>query len=625
MNLEIETADPTVGAPSHSSPREATILATALGAQKVGINQWQARCPYHDDRTASLSIGVGRDGQALVHCHAGCESIFQRLRDDGHLANPTPAPPRAEPEARYDYHDAAGELLFTIARLPGKQFRGERVGEDGRTVYNVPSELRVPYRLPALVAADRSVLVFIGEGEKDADTLARHGYVATTNPFGAKKWKPHYNQYFAGRHVIVVPDNDEPGRQHAELVKHQVAPVAKSLRVLSLQGHVAEHGDVSDLVATRGIAAFEQLVRALPAASVRDRGYLHLDELAALGGMEWLVDGLLPKRGSVLLYGDSGVGKTFVAVDFGVRVAAGGNVFGRASTPGLVFYVALEGHAGLANRVRAAASEIGVQEVDALRFVVRHKPLDLRNPDSVANLIAAVNQASNHLNAPVALVIIDTLARAMPGADENGPADMATATAALDRVQHECSCAVLIIHHSGKTAERGARGHSSLRAAVDTELRVANEKSGKVLIVTKQREGSDNIKLPVTLISKVISAGAHLEGTVSVPVVRPTEHLEIAGNASPVGKSARRTYDALKEVLRRGGSEITEEASEVTGVPAGQVVATKNDWLAACTKAGISTGGAASIRRALNRSLKELIEAGLVEQQGEFCWLANPS
>ena len=104
----------------------------------------------------------------------------------------------------------------------------------------------VPYRLPQLVAADANATVFIGEGEKVADRLASAGLVATTSPFGAGKWpSPWGERYFAGRHVVVLPDADEVGAKHSRAVADSCSGHAASIRVVELPG-LPEHGDVVD-------------------------------------------------------------------------------------------------------------------------------------------------------------------------------------------------------------------------------------------------------------------------------------------------------------------------------------------------------------------------------------------
>jgi hypothetical protein len=104
-------------------------------------------------------------------------------------------------------------------------------------------------------------------------------------------------------------------------------------------------------------------------------------------------------------------------------------------------------------------------------------------------LIEMIREAAAKWNLPVALVVIDTLARVMPGGDENTPEDMGAVVAAGDRICAETGATVLFIHHSGKDATRGARGHSSLRAATDTEIEVTCANGQRQAAVTKQRDG----------------------------------------------------------------------------------------------------------------------------------------
>jgi KaiC/GvpD/RAD55 family RecA-like ATPase len=589
-------------------------LAHSLSGKMTGHQQWLAPCPYHEDKSPSLSIGEGDDGRVLVHCHAGCENVFERLLDDGHIERPRSTRAEAEPEARYQYVDASGTLAYEVVRLPAKQFRARRPTDDGSWTWDVPEDLRVPYRLPEVLQASQ---VFIVEGEKDADTLANHGYVATTNPFGAGKWRSQYNPHFSGRNVIIVPDNDEPGRKHAEAVRQQLEPVAASVRILTLAGAVPEKGDVSDLIDADGIASFVRLLERLPPPELKHKPYLRIRDLADLPRREWLVDGLLPKGGVSLLFGESGVGKSFVAIDMSVRIAAGESVLDRPTASGPVFYVALEGHTGLYDRFRAVCEEIGVLDADHLRLVVRTRSLDLLSSDSVGELISAVQSAAADRHTGAALVVIDTLSRAMPGADENSPGVMNGAVTALTRVQHETGAAVLVIHHSGKTAERGARGHSSLRAAVDAELLVSRDKLGRALTVTKQRDGADLIKVPFDLIP--VADG---DGTVTTLIVRPLEP-HGSQQMTRLKAAAQKALKALKEALRASGKQLEPAEADALQVPRGARVVGRSQWLEACREVGLSKGTADAVRKAMGRAANELRDVGLLAEAGEFVWL-NP-
>ena len=111
----------------------------------------------------------------------------------------------------------------------------------------------MPYRLPELLAADRALPAFIPEGEKDVDALRAIGLVATCNPGGAGKWRSDFAEYFRDRDVVILPDNDQAGRDHAADVRRKLQGVARSIRIIELPG-LAEKGDVSDWLAAGGTA-----------------------------------------------------------------------------------------------------------------------------------------------------------------------------------------------------------------------------------------------------------------------------------------------------------------------------------------------------------------------------------
>ncbi len=135
--------------------------------------------------------------------------------------------------AEYPYRDECGVLLFVVERHEPKRFLQKRpVG--GGWIYHLGDVRRVLYRLPELLQADPTAPVFIVEGEKAADRLAALGLVVTTNPGGAGKWRPKYGEWLRGRHVVILPDDDEPGRRHGEQVAHALHGVAASVKVVSL-------------------------------------------------------------------------------------------------------------------------------------------------------------------------------------------------------------------------------------------------------------------------------------------------------------------------------------------------------------------------------------------------------
>jgi putative DNA primase/helicase len=159
--------------------------------------------------------------------------------------------------ATYDYRDEEGGLLYQVVRYePGfdgepKTFRQRRPDGKGGWVNGLRDVRRVLYRLPELLAAPRDRLVFVVEGEKDADRLHAEGLLATTNAMGAGKWRPEYAEALHARHVVILPDNDEPGRAHAQAVARSLADAAASLKVVELPG-LPPKGDVSDWLGMPG-------------------------------------------------------------------------------------------------------------------------------------------------------------------------------------------------------------------------------------------------------------------------------------------------------------------------------------------------------------------------------------
>lgn len=234
--------------------------------------------------------GFGGGVLELVRREVPTDDPLGWLAHEGMIDRPNGAP-RPREVAHYDYRDEGETVLFQVVRFEPKDFR-QRVPDPAEPRgyrWTVKGIRQVPYRLPELkagVAARK--LIFVVEGEKDADRLAREGAVATTNAGGAGKWKAELNVYFVGADVIVIADNDPqardkdgeltwhpdgrprfPGQDHAHAVAAHLQPYAARVRLLDLGKRWPEcpsKGDVSDWFAGR--RSFEELVEligALPA------------------------------------------------------------------------------------------------------------------------------------------------------------------------------------------------------------------------------------------------------------------------------------------------------------------------------------------------------------------------
>jgi hypothetical protein len=256
--------------------------ATDIVAELKGVPEgkgWRSLCPAHDDHTPSLSI-IEKDGKVLLRCRAGCtqEEVLDALRRRGLWPNSINGTDRSaairSPRivATYDYRNEAGELLFQVCRKSDKSFPQRRPDGNGGWIWDIDAVRRVLYRLPELLAAPSEQTVFIAEGEKDVNALVKIGRVATCNPSGAGKWRSEFAQCLADRDVMIIPDNDAPGRDHAAQVIASLLGVAKRARILELPG-LPEKGDFSDWLARGGTPAqFDDLVGRLDATGEQPIG-----------------------------------------------------------------------------------------------------------------------------------------------------------------------------------------------------------------------------------------------------------------------------------------------------------------------------------------------------------------
>ncbi len=202
------------------------------------------------------------------------------------------------------------------------------------------------------------------------------------------------------------------------------------------------------------------------------------------------VEGLLTEGGMSVTYGESNCGKTFFMTDLALHVASGMEWNGRAVEEGGVIYCALEGSHGISNRVTAWRKHHQMEGV-IIPFAIIPISINLLDPAAdTERLIAAITKAQQEMEKPVRLVVLDTLSRALSGGNENAPDDMGALVSNIDRVRQVTGAHVNGVHHSGKDTAKGARGHSLLRAATDTEIEItrASKDSPSVATVKKQRD-----------------------------------------------------------------------------------------------------------------------------------------
>ncbi|MCL5779093.1 AAA family ATPase [Limibaculum sp. FT325] len=400
--------------------------------------------------------------------------------------------------------------------------------------------------------------------------------------------------------------------------------VAASAAAISCQGRVlnpSPHKDANDLLIAEGPFALAERLRKAPrakgektaeacGASPRPRLWLR-DAAPVLENLD-AVKGWLPRRGIATLYGPPGAGKTWLALDMAAHIAARVPWHGLRVKGGAVVYVAFEGTAGMQNRLVPLRARVG----DA-PLVVLQGGVDLCDPASVAALIAEIRDIEKVIDEPVAQVWIDTLARAMGGQDENAPDGMGRALAGASRIEAAIGGLIVLVHHTGKDTSRGARGHSSLKAAVDAEIEVARDDDIIIATASKQRNGADGATFCFRL--QTVPLGLDRDGeAVTTCVVAPLDADELAKVDDPKGAKPSRVQQAVLEALEQFVNDQGKGAEGEAGSPTtrGAGAVEIDEFLKFAVDRGVSQARTpGDQRKVIRRVIEELVRAGRVRRE----------
>jgi hypothetical protein len=269
-------------------------LARALDGE---ISRDEVLCPGpgHSIKDRSLSVRLSADASDgfVTHSFAGDDPIAckDHVRAKLGLRQFSPKAAKAdwgEEVARYVYKLADGTPFLLVKKFVsanGRKNFPQFRWEGGFWVKGKPEGPKILYRLPEFIAGPPTAPVYIVEGEKDADNLAKLSFVATTNSEGAGKWSSDLNSHFRGRHVVILPDNDAPGRNHAEEVACSLSKVAASIRIVELPD-LPPKGDVSDWL--RRDPSGARLVKECDRAPLWEPGRKDRDKIVELAGLDKL-------------------------------------------------------------------------------------------------------------------------------------------------------------------------------------------------------------------------------------------------------------------------------------------------------------------------------------------------
>jgi hypothetical protein len=302
--------------------------------------------------------------------------------------------------------------------------------------------------------------------------------------------------------------------------------------------------DANDLAQRDGADVLAELLERAQAPAKPAPRYklLGADELRDLPPLAWRVRGVLPAVGLAALYGPSASGKSFLAFDMAAAIAEGRHWFDCRVTAAPVVYAALEGEAGFKLRAQAWEINRGRTLPDSLRMMLQ--PFKLTAPQDVADLAAVVPAG--------AVVVLDTLNRAAPTADENSSRDMGEILEAAKTLQAATGGLVVLVHHTGKNAAAGLRGHSSLFAAMDAAIEVSREGDRREWKVAKSKDGMDGEACPFKLAVEVLGVEETGEAITSCVVMRDTAVEDVRAVKLPQGGNQRVILDALRPMFKDG-------------------------------------------------------------------------
>lgn len=542
---------------------------------------------------------------------------------------PAPEPIKRKVVATYDYTDAAGLLVFQVVRFEPKNFlqrRPDRSSVAGWT-WSVKEAHQVPYRLPELIEAIAlDQVVFITEGEKDADNLASANLPATCNAGGAGKWPEPLTQHFAGADVVILPHNDTAGKRHVETVGAALSGTAKRIRVLELEG-LEPKGDVSDWLAAGNrpgdlYALADAKARMWePGPPVSAFGAVPWSQLDFVDARrDWLVEDVLYTGDFALQYGASQSGKSFLAVDMALCIARGARFFEKKTRKGGVIYQAGEGGLGLINRLKAYRQHNSVS--GNLPFVLLPKRVDLYATDAengIDAFLAEIAAQRAWLTEPLALVVIDTYATATVGANENASEDVSRALRNIQKVQEASGAAVMVVHHKNAGGER-PRGHTSLYANADTALEVIREEdnpSQRAMRVAKVKDGEDGEVIGFKLHG--VQLGTNDDG-------KPITSCVVVPAQVGVTQSGRRLPSGQRQFLQILDSAVSQYGGQLPPNINGPTDAYGCQWHSFRTLYAAIRGVTLednAIRQALLRDGDALFEKRLIGKDNPWIWITE--
>lgn len=341
----------------------------------------------------------------------------------------------------------------------------------------------------------------------------------------------------------------------------------------------------------------------------------------------YLVKGLYPRRGIAFIAGASKAGKTFVTLDHTLRIACGSTVMSRKAKHMGIVYVAAEDPEGC--RLRLAAWKKRFPRESYTPFVLIGQPVDLKDPGSVDDLQGAIRDAAASFDDngfELGAIVFDTLARCLPGADENSSADMGHALSAIEAFGNMFDCLAMVVAHHGKNAASGIRGWSGLGAAADAVVTVVRDEETRerTLTLDKVKNGPDGESIAFSLLpaplgifdedgEEVWSCTVNYDG-IADKVIKPARRVALKPYEEVMLSAIRWTTD-------NGPSQ--DVPTSIAGVRLGTRAVRRTDVYSRLEALPFAEEGetAAAFQKRRSRAIAGLAAARRIRSEGDLMWL----
>lgn len=351
------------------------------------------------------------------------------------------------------------------------------------------------------------------------------------------QWESFSRRSGSGRRPVTMASVLKMAKEAGvQLPRPKLVAAAESLKAAAAEA--AEK--VADLPPWEGVCTPESFESKFP--------IIGAGALSRRPSPQWWIQGLLPDADLVVMFGASGSGKSFAALDMCAAVARGLAWRGRRTRKGRILIIAAEGGGGYGNRVKAYCQHHSI-DADKLDIGLIIAAPNFLEKSDITEVIKAISEARG-----VDLIIVDTFAQVTPGANENSGEDVGLALANTKALREAAQATVLLVHHSGKDATKGARGWSGLKAAADAEIEVVKDGEARCARVTKMKEGEDGLEFHFEL--EKIDLGTNEDGDqIASCVVKEVDrpHSTKAFNKAPKGS---KQMGAIQKSVRLAAGEL---------------------------------------------------------------------